>query len=120
MAGGVHDQRDSRLHHSHLDVGYTHSQPFVWELQQEYLTTGDRVAGVRPVMVQTLARTRDGHASDHPVLRWIDRSPAPLVDRFIALCRSDESADRLGASRHGARRSPGLRRLIEGKTRLKN
>ena len=94
------------FHHSHLDVGYTHSQPFVWELQQEYLTQ----------VIAWLESTGDGvdarstprwtcEATD-PVLRWIDRSPAPLVDRFVALCRSGRISLSLGASRHGARRSP--------------
>src|SRR5260370_1643166 len=76
------------FHHSHLDVGYTHSQPILWELQQEYLTqvvtwieepAGDFEAGAAPKW--TCEATE-------PVLRWIDRSPPDLIDRFFALCRT--------------------------------
>ena len=76
------------FHHSHLDVGYTHSQPFVWELQQEYLSQ------VISWLESTADSTDDRSAprwtceATDPVLRWIDRSPASLVDRFVALCRS--------------------------------
>jgi alpha-mannosidase len=107
------------FHHSHLDVGYTHSQPFVWELQQEYLTQ----------VISWLESTGDGvdarstprwtcEATD-PVLRWIDRSPAPLVERFVALCRSGRiSLTALARHVTALVDRPGLRRLIEGKTRL--
>ena len=107
------------FHHSHLDVGYTHSQPFVWELQQEYLTQ----------VISWLESTGDGsdnrcaprwtcEATD-PVLRWIDRSPAPLVDRFVALCRSGRiSLTALARHITSLVDRPGLHRLIAGKARL--
>jgi alpha-mannosidase len=107
------------FHHSHLDVGYTHSQPVVWELQQEYLSqvvswlesTG-RGADDRSIPRWTCEAT-------DPVLRWIERSPPALVNRFVALCQSG----RIGLTalaRHitalADRR--GLQRLIAGKSRL--
>jgi hypothetical protein len=107
------------FHHSHLDVGYTHSQPFVWELQQEYLlqviswleSTGDN-ADDRSAPRWTCEAT-------DPVLRWIDRSPASLVNRFVALCRSGRiSLTALARHITALADRPGLERLIEGKTRL--
>ena len=107
------------FHHSHLDVGYTHSQPFVWELQQEYLTQ----------VVSWLESTADG--ADHrsaprwtceatdPVLRWLDRAPGPLMDRFVALCRSGRiSLTALARHVTALVDRSGLHRLIEGKARL--
>jgi len=107
------------FHHSHLDVGYTHSQPFVWELQQEYLSQ------VISWLESTADSTDDRSAprwtceATDPVLRWIDRSPSPLVDRFVALCRSGRiSLTALARHITALVDRPGLHRLIEGKTRL--
>lgn len=103
------------LHHSHLDVGYTHSQPILWELQHEYIDqvldwleqTEDLPGGARPKW--TCEATE-------PVRQWLARSPISNVDRFIKHCRSG----RLGLSAlrwHTttlANRA-GLERLLHGK-----
>ena len=41
------------LHHSHLDVGYTHAQPIVWKLQVEFISE----------VVDWLESTLDSHTS---------------------------------------------------------
>src|SRR6266700_7761745 len=107
------------VHHSHLDVGYTHSQPILWELQQEYLTQ------VVAWLEDTVSDLEAGAApkwtceATEPVLRWIDRSPQSLIDRFFALCR----IGRIGLTAlrwhtTALADAASLRRLLNGKRTL--
>ncbi len=106
------------LHHSHLDVGYTHSQPILWELQQEYIDQVldwlDQTAGLPDG-----ARPKWTCEASEPVFKWLERSSASQILRFVAHCRSG----RLGLSAlrwHTtalANRS-GLERLLNGKMKL--
>lgn len=106
------------LHHSHLDVGYTHSQPVVWELQGEYISqaidwlesTADLPGGARPKW------TCEAY---EPVLRWLRRASSADVERFRALHRQGRigvAALRWNISALPDRR--GLERLIAGKREL--
>jgi hypothetical protein len=106
------------LHHSHLDVGYTHSQPILWELQHEYLgqvldwleQTENLPDGARPKWTCEVTE---------PVSRWLTRSSEKDVKRFIKLYQEG----RIGIS--GLRwhttalaNRAGLERLLDGKTKL--
>ena len=109
------------FHHSHLDVGYTHSQPVVWELQQEYLTQ------VVEWLESSVERSNDLSAprwtceATDPVLRWMERSPASLVNRFIALCKSGTiGLTALGRHITALADRQSLHRLIAGKARLES
>jgi len=70
------------LHHSHLDVGYTHSQPVIWELQREYLNQ------VLDLLDQTADWPDDGSRPKWtcevtaPVLKWLATATAQDLERF--------------------------------------
>jgi alpha-mannosidase len=106
------------LHHSHLDVGYTHSQPILWELQQEYIyqvldwleKTEDMPDGARPKW--TCEATE-------PVRQWLGQALSGDVARFIKHC----SSGRLGLSAlrwhtTALANRAGLERLLDGKGEL--
>src|SRR5689334_8124429 len=106
------------LHHSHLDIGYTHSQPIIWELQQEFISqaigwleqTEDLPEGSRPKW--TCEATE-------PLRRWLVRASSMDVGRFKALYRHG----RIGVAAlrwhvDACIDRAGLQRLLDGKEEL--
>jgi alpha-mannosidase len=108
------------LHHSHLDVGYTHSQPILWRLQAEYISqvldwledTADLPEDHRPKW--TCEATE-------PVRRWLATASDSQLVRFKQLADSGRiglSALRWHVSATIDR--PGIRRLLAGKRELED
>ena len=70
------------LHHSHFDLGYTHSQPIIWEMHREFI---DR-------MLDLLDQTADWDDEDakpkwtcevtEPLQRWLKTASGESVERF--------------------------------------
>ncbi|MBZ0303128.1 MAG: hypothetical protein K8J31_25500 [Anaerolineae bacterium] len=81
------------LHHSHLDIGYTHSQPILWEMQREYMDLAldflDATAGYPD---HSLPRWTCEATS--PVIRWLRTADDRQIARFEAYLKSG----RLGIS----------------------
>ena len=108
------------LHHSHLDVGYTHAQPMLWRLQAEYITqaldwleaTADLPEDHRPKW--TCEATE-------PVRRWLTTASAEQVVRFKEL--SDQGRIGLSGLRWHVSSTidrAGIRRLLAGKRELED
>lgn len=69
------------LHHSHFDVGYTHTQPILWELQREFID------GALEMLDQTrdfpeYARPRWTCEVTAQVLKWLRSASPESVDKF--------------------------------------
>lgn len=69
------------LHHSHFDVGYTHSQPILWELQREFLD------GALTLLDQTQdypthARPRWTCEVTAQVIKWLESATPEKIDKF--------------------------------------
>jgi alpha-mannosidase len=106
------------LHHSHLDVGYTHAQPILWELQNEYIDQAiDWLERTHALPVDS--RPKWTCEASEPVRRWLARASPHQKERFTTLHRQG----RIGVSplrwhvSSGVDRA-GLRRLLDGKDEL--
>jgi alpha-mannosidase len=71
------------LHHSHLDVGYTHSQPVVWELHREYLD----------MALDLLKKTADWPEDSKPA--WTCEVTAPVMKWLETATQEDLNDFRL-------------------------
>lgn len=72
------------VHHSHTDVGYTHDQPIVWELQTRFI---DEALSLAEKHAET---TGDGSfrwtvETTAVLQRWLDHATDRDVDRFIRM-----------------------------------
>lgn len=75
------------IHHSHLDVGYTHDQPVIWELQTRFIDEA-----------LELAERYAGHDSDGAfrwtventavLSRWLARASSRDIERFQTMERA--------------------------------
>lgn len=74
-------------HHSHTDIGYTHEQPVLWELQARYIDAAlaeiDKTADWPPE-----AQFKWTCEVSAPVLYWLRRAPSRQVERFVAAVRA--------------------------------
>lgn len=69
------------LHHSHLDVGYTHSQPIVWEMHREYLEQALDILD-ETVGWPELSRPKWTCEVTEPVVRWLKTASPHEIERF--------------------------------------
>jgi len=108
------------LQHSHLDVGYTHAQPIVWQLQKEFIDEAIEWLEATSELPEA-ARPKWTCEVTEPLKRWLDDASDDSVERFRQLHRSGRigvAALRWHINACVDRR--GLERLLAGKREIED
>lgn len=69
------------LHHTHTDIGYTHPQPVLWELQRRFIDQALDCCE-RAADWDDASRFRWTCECTAPLRHWMERAPSKQVDRF--------------------------------------
>jgi len=72
------------IHHSHTDIGYTHDQPVLWDLQRRFIETAIDLAE-RDADNDDLDAFRWTVESTAPLLAWLETASEQRVDQFCQL-----------------------------------
>ncbi len=70
------------LHHSHVDVGYTHPQSMYWELQKQYIDAVLDMLDRTESWPDDVSRPRWTAEVTEPVIRWLETASAEDVARL--------------------------------------
>lgn len=69
------------VHHSHTDIGYTHDQPIVWDLQRRFIDQALNLAE-RDADIDDAGAFRWTVETTAPLLRWLSTASADRIERF--------------------------------------
>jgi hypothetical protein len=70
------------LHHSHVDVGYTHPQSMYWELQKGYLDAALDMLDRTEKWKDDISKPRWTAEATAPVMHWLDTASADQIKRL--------------------------------------